>query len=154
MVPEQEVKAALERVLSSDNFVNAARQSAFLRFVVERTIGGDGAQLKEYLLGVEIFGRGQDFDPRLDPVVRVEARRLRAKFQEYYEGAGRAEAVRIVIRKGGYVPTFARAEEDRTAQIVPTRRPSSVWIAAACLVITGLALWLGGNPSRNTFRSW
>ena len=66
----------------------------FLRLTVERMMAGRAEELKEYLLGVEVFDRKASYDPRVDPIVRVEARRLRAKLKEYYEGDGSADAVR------------------------------------------------------------
>ena len=78
-----DVRAALDHVLASQTFVNSGRLSRMLRFVVERTLDGQGDQLKEYLLGVEVFDRPSEYDPRLDSIVRVEARRLRAKLSEY-----------------------------------------------------------------------
>ena len=104
-----DVRAALEHVLASQSFVNAGRLSRMLRFVVERTLDGQGDQLKEYLLGVEVFDRPSEYDPRLDSIVRVEARRLRAKLSEYYETDGAGDALRIRLAKGGYAPTFERA---------------------------------------------
>jgi TolB-like protein len=100
------VRAQLERVLASPGFANADRLSRFLRFVVERTLDGEGDQLKEYRLGTEVFDRPSDYDPRLDSIVRVEARRLRSKLAEYYEGPGRADPILIRVDKGGYAATF------------------------------------------------
>ena len=106
MVPPEDVRATLDALLASDGFINSLRLSRFLRFTVEKALAGEGAELKEYLLGTEVFDRGQDFDPRLDPIVRVEARRLRSKLQEYYDGPGRESPVRITMRKGSYAPAF------------------------------------------------
>lgn len=103
-----EVREALEQVLRSQAFINAGRLSRLLRFVVERTLDGQGDQLKEYLLGVEVFDRPSEYDPRLDSIVRVEARRLRSKLAEYYDGEGAADAIRIRLVKGTYAPTFER----------------------------------------------
>ncbi len=103
-----DVRAALDHVLASQTFVNSGRLSRMLRFVVERTLDGQGDQLKEYLLGVEVFDRPPEYDPRLDSIVRVEARRLRAKLAEYYETDGAGDALRIRLVKGGYAPTFER----------------------------------------------
>ena len=141
MLPEEQVRAALDRVLAAPEFVNATRLSRFLRFAVEKALAGGGAELKEYLLGVEVFDRGQDFDPRLDPIVRVEAGRLRGKLQEYYEGGGQGDPVRIVFRKGSYAPTFEAASPATTQ---PTKTPQLKWIAAAALVIAvaGAGLYL------------
>ena len=100
------VRAQLDRILASPGFVNADRLSRFLRFVVERTLEGEGDQLKEYRLGTEVFDRPADYDPRLDSIVRVEARRLRSKLAEYYEGPGRGDPLVIRVDKGSYVATF------------------------------------------------
>lgn len=111
-----EVRVVLDHVLASPSFVNAGRLSRMLRFVVERTLAGTGDELKEYLLGVEVFDRPQEYDPRLDSIVRVEARRLRAKLAEYYEAEGAGDALRIRLAKGGYAPTFERV----TAPVHPS----------------------------------
>ena len=100
------VRPQLETVLRSPVFANAPRLSGFLRHVVEKTLVGDGAPLKEYSIGVEVFDRGDSFDPRTDTIVRVQARRLRAKLAEYYAGEGRADSIVIELPKGGYVPRF------------------------------------------------
>jgi TolB-like protein len=135
VIPEPEIRAALDRILSSDYFVNAERLSAFLRFTVERTLAGDGAQIKEYLLGTEVFGKGPDFDPRLDPAVRVEARRLRAKLLEYYDGPGRTDPIRILVRKGGYTPVFERVAISPSQTPRPSRAFRWAWISAALFAV-------------------
>ena len=94
------VRAQLDRILASPGFVNADRLSRFLRFVVERTLEGEGDQLKEYRLGTEVFDRPADYDPRLDSIVRVEARRLRSKLAEYYDGPGRTDPLSIRAAAG------------------------------------------------------
>lgn len=137
MIPKADVRAALDRLLSSDSFVHAERLSGFLRFAVERALAGEGEKIKEYLIGSEVFGRGVDFDPRLDPVVRVEARRLRAKLQEYYEGEGSAEPVRILIRKGGYAPSFETASATREAPSRAASKGRWTWVAAAVVIAIG-----------------
>src|SRR4051812_47265706 len=77
-----------------------------LRFCVGEVLAGRGDSLKEYLLGVEVFDRGDAFDPRLDPIVRVEARRLRAKLKTYYEGEGLDDSLLIELPTGCYAPRF------------------------------------------------
>jgi TolB-like protein len=94
----------LNKVLCSDTFIHAKGLSRFLRFVVEQSVAGHESELKEYVIGVDVFQRGSSFDPRIDTVVRVEARRLRSKLREYYETEGRHDALRIHIPKGSYVP--------------------------------------------------
>src|SRR6476620_11332499 len=101
------VRAQLERVLASRAFARSPRISRFLGFVVEQTLAGQEDKLKEYLLGVEVFNRMDSFDPRIDSIVRVEARRLRYKLEKYYETEGRDHTVHILFRKDCYVPSFA-----------------------------------------------
>jgi TolB-like protein len=101
---EDDVRRQLERVLASGVFANAGRMSRFLKFVVERTLAGEGARLKEYVIGVEVFDRDPGYDPRVDSIVRVEAARLRSKLAEYYAGEGRADALVLTLPKGGYAP--------------------------------------------------
>lgn len=102
----EEVRSELETVLASRSFAASARLSRFLRFVVERTLAGDGERLKEYVLGVEVFDRGADYDPRVDSIVRVEAGRVRSKLDEHYGGEGAGAALRIKMQKGSYAPLF------------------------------------------------
>src|SRR5262245_8199535 len=103
------VREQLERVLASVAFTRAGRMSRFLQFVVDETLKGKGSQLKEYRIGVEVFDRKDSYDPRIDPVVRSEARRLRSKLLEYYEEEGRTDPVRIYLAKGSYAAVFETA---------------------------------------------
>jgi adenylate cyclase len=136
-----EVRAALDRMLASQAFVNAGRLSRMLRFVVERTLDGQGGQLKEYLLGVEVFDRPSEYVPRLDSLVRVEARRLRAKLSEYYEIEGARDAVRIRLAKGGYAPTFERIpEQSASAMPAPTARRARMFASRLGPIILGVLL--------------
>ena len=101
--------AHLEQVLVSATFAGAKNQQRLLRFLVEKLLQGDAAHLKEYTLGVEVFDRGADFDPRLDPIVRVEASRLRSRLHKYYETEGHLSALCIDLPRGGYVPALVHA---------------------------------------------
>ncbi|MFN0170341.1 MAG: hypothetical protein ACKV22_28310, partial [Bryobacteraceae bacterium] len=94
------------KILASELFSHAESLSRLLRFVVERTLDGQSDQIKEYTLGVEVFGRGESFDPRLDTIVRAQARRLRAKLEKYYQSANDVDGVRIDLAPGSYVPEF------------------------------------------------
>jgi adenylate cyclase len=105
-LPEPSVRQQLDRILASAVFLNARRPSQFLRFIVESTLSGQGATIKEYVIGVEVFERPPDYDPKEDPVVRIEAGRLRKKLAEYYGGAGASDPVIIELPKGGYIPVF------------------------------------------------
>ena len=104
------IRSCLDRILGSSQFVRSERMIRFLRFAVEELLAGRAGRLKEYAIGVEVFDRGDSFDPRVDPIVRVEARRLRAKLREYYEHEGRLESLRIDLPRGGYVPRVAPVE--------------------------------------------
>jgi len=106
---ETEVREELERIVASPRFASAGRLPLLLRHLVEAGLAGETERLKESVLGLEFFQRGDGFDPRLDPIVRVEARRLRARLEEYYAGEGADDAVRIEIPRGTYVPVFHAA---------------------------------------------
>jgi TolB-like protein/Flp pilus assembly protein TadD len=98
------VREQLERVLAHSLFKRSARMGRFLRLAVEQTLAGKAGELKEYLIGVEVFDRKAMYDPRVDPIVRVEARRLRSKLTAYYQGDGRNDAVTIEFVAGSYAP--------------------------------------------------
>ncbi len=104
------IRRELQRITTSPEFADADRLVRFLGFVVEEALVGRGALLKESVIGVEVFGRDPDYDPKVDPVVRVQARRLRTKLDEYYQ-ANPPDGVRIALPKGGYVPEFVPVEE-------------------------------------------
>jgi TolB-like protein len=118
-----EVRDQLARILSSTAFANAGRLSRLLTYVVDRTLAGEGDQLKEYVLGTEVFDRAAQYDPRIDSIVRVEARRLRGKLDEYYQGPGAGDPVIISMPRGSYVPVFAFA--------APTALPPAVAVPEA-----------------------
>lgn len=100
----ESVRAQLDKILASHAFAGAERPGRFLRFIVEQALIGN--QLKETLVGVEVFGRKPGYDPRFDGVVRVEAVKLRSRLKEYCETEGDADPVRIDLPKGGYLPCF------------------------------------------------
>lgn len=105
-VPAEAVRVQLARILASDGFVSSQRLCRFLRFIVERTLENDVERLKEFVVAMEVFDRNDDYDPSVDSIVRVEARRLRTKLKAYYDGAGRSDSVLIGLRPGSYVPLF------------------------------------------------
>lgn len=106
------VRRQLKRLLESTGFSRNERLSGFLRFAVERHLDGKDHELKESVIAIEVFGRRPDFDSRLDPVVRTEAARLRARLSEYYSNQGKADALVIELPKGGYVPRFREVAEE------------------------------------------
>ena len=105
-IPAAEIRAELDQILRSRAFIQSHRIRRFLQFIVEESLLGQPHRLKEYLIGLEVFDRREVFDPRVDSIVRVEARRLRGKLEEYYRNEGREDQVHIILRKGSYVPIF------------------------------------------------
>lgn len=102
------VRAALARLLASNDFVASPQLAAFLRHVVEQTLAGRQETIKGYTIATEALGRDASFDPQADPIVRVEATRLRRALERYYRTTGRHDPVEITIAKGAYVPRFRR----------------------------------------------
>lgn len=127
-IPVQAVRDHLERIVADDLFSGAARLCRFLRFTVESKIAGREDEVKEFVVGREVFDRKDGYDPRLDPIVRVEARRLRAKLAEYYAGPGRTEPLRLEYPRGSYVPIVTRPTTV-AADAPPSRRRSLRWLA-------------------------
>jgi TolB-like protein len=114
----------LERIMASATFATATRHSRLLRYLVERTLAGEGDQLKEYVLGTEVFDRPASYDPRLDSIVRVEARRLRSRLEEYYSSDGADAPVIITIPRGSYVPEFGvRPDRGQRSALSPLAEP-------------------------------
>src|SRR5919112_982924 len=87
------IRAALDSVLASPEFRSAARMADLLRYLVEAALSGRASELKEVVIGSELFGREPGYDPKVDPIVRKEVRRLRLKLAEYYSGTGAADPV-------------------------------------------------------------
>jgi hypothetical protein len=148
-VEQEAVRAHVARITASDLFAGAGRLCRFLLFTVESKLDGRESDVKEYVLGKEVFDRGNDYDTRLDPIVRVEARRLRARLAEYYSGPGRDEPLRVEYPKGSYVPVFSAAAGTGAKAF----RPSlvQVVVAAFALVLVlaaGGAYWLVLRPER------
>jgi hypothetical protein len=106
-VPDAEVRRQLRRIVESDIFRRSTQMERFLTLAVDRALSGRNEELKEYSLGRDVFKRGEDYDPRTDSIVRVEAQRLRRKLREYYQEQGRNDPVIITLPPGGYVPVFA-----------------------------------------------
>ncbi len=150
-----EVRAALERILRSTCFEHAGRASDFLHFVVDQTLAGDGDRLKGYTIALEVFGRPSTFDAQSDPLVRVEALRLRQRLTEYYADEGAADDVRLDLPRGGYAvkATYATSEPTPAAvseasPVEPSRAAAgavnvqarTAWAVAALLTVVAIGL--------------
>src|ERR1700730_10762053 len=132
-VPATAVSEELARIVNSPKLVSSPRLCRFLTHIVNRTIHGDLDSLKEFSIAVEVFDRTSEYDPNIDAIVRVEARRLRAKLKEYYEGPGRNNAVLIGLRPGSYVPIFRWLDPQPRNQ--PQEIGAAIQAAAASVAV-------------------
>lgn len=148
-----EKREELRRILESKHFANSPKKTRFLEFVSEQTFLGNGDKLNEYLIGVEVYDRGVDFNPQKDPIVRVQAHEIRRFLKKYYEEDGLGAPLRLDLPSGHYVPVFSRhAPEDVflddlpkpsiASEPAPYNRPHlalTVILGVLCVV---LASWL------------
>ena len=150
----EEIRAAIDRMVTSDVFSRSPQLGAFLRFVTEAVLTGKTDRIKAYTIGVEVLRRDTKFDPQLDPIVRVEATRLRRTIERYYMGAGAGDPVIVDLPRGSYVPTFRRREVARgfsmpawwTASVRRFgHRPSPARLAAAAGVVAIVAAAIVGG---------
>lgn len=150
---------ALGRLLEWPEIARSPQLARFASYIVERTLDGEQQAIKAYSIAVDVFGRPADFDPQADPIVRVQARRLRALLHTYYQGTGASERVRIRLPVGRYVPDFDLVDtetlpappvvEDEPVPAPPRPRGSITlsWFALAVIALgTGalafsLATW-------------
>ncbi len=130
MASPDQIRAQLDKVINSQALAGSDQLKRLLRVAVDRTLSGEADSVKEYTLGVEALGRPADFDPKADPIVRVQARRLRSKLEEYYAGEGVSDTVVIRMPKGSYVPSF-----DSKASRSPVRLWWFVGVAVAVLAV-------------------
>jgi serine/threonine-protein kinase len=151
------IRQQLQQILTSPLFAQSPRISRFLRFTVQTTLEGRSSELKEYVIGITVFDRKESYDPRLDPIVRVEAVRLREKIKRYYETIGQNDLVRIELPKRSYVPVFRRVDPAEVAAVVvdEIRTPAApeplpkrrMWIPAVVAIIlvaaAGGIFWAG-----------
>lgn len=166
LIAPEDIRAQLERVLASDIFRSAPQLSAFLSYVVEQALAGRAGELKGYTIAVEAFGRPAEFDPQSDPIVRVEAGRLRKALNLYFAAEGVRDPVRIAIPVGAYVPTFTRlglpepdsapAAVEQTQPARAAARPWRLWAYAAAALTLTIAIasiaWdrIGARPEPGT----
>ena len=135
--PAADILGALGELLDSPTLRLSERNRRFLSFVVNQTVAGHADRIKAYLIGVDVFGRDETFDPNVDPIVRIEATRLRSALTAHYETSGAGMPVRISMPPGSYVPLFSwspgaartgmenRAEPTHTAVVIKDRTARS-----------------------------
>jgi TolB-like protein/Flp pilus assembly protein TadD len=132
---DDSVREHLERILISPAFQQCDRLKRFLKFIVLEAVAGRRHELKEYVIGVHVFGKEDTFDPRTDPIVRVQARRLRAKLVRYYREGGRADETVIELPKGGYAPVF----KQRDAPVLVKRSVSAALVSRNTVAVLPFA---------------
>ena len=142
-IAEDKVRAQLKKIVASPGFFRAARMQRFLTFIVEGRLDGkhNPEELKESIVGMAVFDRHAAYDPKSDPVVRVEARRLRSKLEEYYEGPGKGDDVRINLPKGSYMPLWEWQNEPVTV-VEPPQHPPAIRSLKPRLLAAGLFIAL------------
>jgi adenylate cyclase len=140
MPPLTAIREQLDKILNSQALAGSDQLKRLLRVSVERTLDGQTDSTKEYTLGIEAFGRPDGYDPKVDPIVRVQARRLRTKLKEYYGTEGATDAIVIDMPKGGYIPAFETRE-------APRRKAIWALIAMAAPLIVGLVWLLRPRPT-------
>lgn len=154
------VREQLRKILSSPEFSHAESLRRFLSHAVEAALAGQSDRLKESVLGVEVFGRSSTFDPRVDPIVRVQAVKLRTRLERYYAADGRSDPVVIEFPKGGYVPRFRQRHAEDPAPGRPSGATRGLFERVVFLVaFLGTAaggLWLryagGAQPPLSEWR--
>ena len=108
-------RAELKAVLESAQFLRAPKLAHLLSYLCEKLFAGEAGQIKEYSVGLEVFGRGESFDQNSDSIVRVEANRLRKRLADYYASEGSSHRLKITIPVGQYVPEFVAELEPGSA---------------------------------------
>lgn len=140
---EGEIRSQLQRILRSRDFVASLRNRRFLEHVVENTLRG--RRVKGHEIGTKVFGRGTEFNATTDPIVRIEAGKLRRDLEMYYLKGGRVDGVHIVLAKGAYRAVFSYRQPPNDEASAPTRG-SLIILRAALLGLAGdhreaTALW-------------
>jgi tetratricopeptide (TPR) repeat protein len=130
------MRAELDRILASAEFRGSERRSRLLKYLVEKAIAGE--PVKEYIIGVDVFDKSSDYDPRIDPAVRVEMSRVRARLADYYAGEGKANRERLEFPKRNYAPALRRAEP--STQVPLRANPLKAWRPGWLVATLGLAM--------------
>ena len=161
-----EKREELHRVLESRHFANSPKKSKFLEFVAEQTFLGNGEKLNEYLIGVEVYERGVDFNPQRDPIVRVQAHEIRRLLKKYYEEGANHGSIRMDLPSGHYVPIFSRMLPLEVAPEIPAKptfvskenppnsyRTLSLALGILCallLVMLAVSMWSNRHQTRTS----
>ncbi len=157
---ESEVHAQLERIFASDSFQRSRRLQDFLKYITELTLEGREEEINEHLIGIEVFGRGSEYNPSEDSVVRRQAHSLRQKLDEYYGSEGADDPIIVEVPLGHYIPAFRKGDSPEPAgpavgpaggaapeveRLQPARHSSWRW-AAVCVMVAAAA-FIGGRTT-------
>ncbi|MDC9833630.1 hypothetical protein [Rhizobium binxianense] len=121
----ESVRAQLDRILASPEFLAPERGRRFLQYIVEETLEGHAGQLKAFTIAQAVFGRDASFDAQNDPVVRIEAGRIRRALERYYLVCGSSDPIQITIPKGGYAPHFSSDEDTSNVKAADVPNPEN-----------------------------
>ena len=105
--PEQKIKSQLEKIFGDPHFASSEILRNFLSFIVTETIEGRSNRLKEYTIALKVLNKPKTFKPKENCIVRIHAVRLRKALQNYFNGPGSLDEIRIILPKGNYVPVFS-----------------------------------------------
>ncbi len=105
---QKAISHQIELIIESKDFNATPKQIALLKFIVNKTLVGKGREINDYTVAADVFGRGPDFDKRIDPIVSIQADILRWKLERYYQNTGKNDPIRIAIPNGTYVPVFKK----------------------------------------------
>jgi tetratricopeptide (TPR) repeat protein len=143
-VRHEAARAQVDRILLSPGFAASPRLCSLLRYLVEQTLNGKAGDIKEYSIGLEVFGLPSSFDPKEKSIVRSTAAKLREKLAEYYQGAGQSDPIVVDIPKGAYVPRFLAVPKPAARRVWPVA-------AAAALILLALGVlgWRSALPDRH-----
>jgi hypothetical protein len=144
-----EKREELRRILESKHFASSPKKSRFLEFVSEQSFLGNGDKLNEYLIGVEVYDRGPEFNSQKDPIVRVQAHEIRRLLKKYYEEEGKDSLIRLELPAGAYVPVFLRIPTGKleiadlpTSALLPLSRRRSRLHLALTLILAVVCVGL------------
>jgi hypothetical protein len=149
MLLELEASSAqIQRIVQSKAFRTSEVHRNLLTYLAEKSLAGDADSLKEYTVGLDVFGKPESYDPRQESTVRMHVARLRQKLAEYYRSEGAADPIIVELPKGGFKLTFEpRAAAEPAAEIQPPERRTWPWhetvLAALLIVAVGFALYFG-----------
>ncbi|WP_298849155.1 hypothetical protein [uncultured Ruegeria sp.] len=150
-ISNHDIRAQMQHLLEHPDFPATPQRRAFLSYVIEEYLAGRADHIKGVSIAISVFGRDETFDQQVDPIVRLEARRLRQDIDNYYAGPGRSDPVRLSIPKGGYAPRFERVvppvvasppPQDPPVSAVESRRLLLIGLGAVCALMACASIWI------------